>query len=178
MSAIKRMSAVAASLLVLAGCDRAPTAPTAAITSPAARASVAERDPIDSEGPLIFFAFLPCGNGGQGEFVRVAGRIRHQGHRLVSGGREHVSIRTTLDATGTGLTTDAVYAVSGREREMFNARRVDEVFASGTARWWSTLRFTDEASGVTFRLEWLSRFVVTPRGEYVVDRMEERAYCE
>jgi len=97
--------------LLLAGCD-VPTTPPAHPASPNFAASATN---TNFTVLLDRFEFVPCANGGAGEFVHLTGRLHVIIQVTLSAGRSALlySHSQPEEVTGVGLTSGAVYHGTG-----------------------------------------------------------------
>ena len=170
-------------LVTLAACDAAPLAPHAAPSLSASVASSASASAISRENatvPHTFVAFVPCANGGVGEVLQVSGQLQYRGHWISTAGGERVHHVVVSNFTGSaiGWETGDAYDVVSREISQGNiAYGNDGIPDSGEELQRSTLHLTSRASGATFDVTVVGRFVQTPSGEYVLDGWDGKARC-
>jgi hypothetical protein len=78
--------------------------------------------------------------------------------------------------TGIGQNAGHTFAVSLREVDIFNGSH-EFPFASGVANWQARFRIIDLTTGERITLAFVARFVTTPNGDWVVDRIESPPSC-
>lgn len=179
-----RLLIAAVAAVSLAACQDAPVAPTS--SADAGSASVArsnvEYENFRTTRPGIFFLQLPCEAGEPGEFLRVSGEWETWGRRPVfesyssSDGAEHVNVHSKFEGIGIGQDAGHTFAVSLREVDIFNGSH-EFPFASGVANWQARFSIVDLTTGERITLAFVAKFVTTPNGDWVVDRIESPPSC-
>jgi len=108
--------------------------------------------------------FVPCANGGAGEFVELSGTENFVFHSTfdASGGM-HVQVHRNLQGvTGVGVTTGAKYRASGSDSIVFNVDVDDAPFVSTSV---SSFQVIGQGRGNNFVAHESAHFTVNANGD-------------
>lgn len=118
---MQRGALIAAATAFLVACDTSsmPVEPTL-VGNPAVQAAVSET--TNEQIDVSILAFVPCANGGAGEFIIVSGPLHILTHVTISNsGNIHVKQHFQPQGlSGEGLTTGDKYQGTGVTQEQFN----------------------------------------------------------
>jgi hypothetical protein len=184
---LRHVATLVIALVTLAACDAEPIAPrvASALSAPAASAvttaaSVNTIDRVNATVPHSFVVFVSCANGGQGEVLQANGQLEYRGHWVTNAQGERVHHVAVSNFTGSaiGWDTGEAYDVVSRELSQGNIDYGnDGIPDSGEELQRTRLRLTSRASGATFSVVLVGRFVQTPSGDFVLDGWEGTARC-
>jgi hypothetical protein len=114
--------------------------------------------------PFDEVVFVPCANGGAGEFVELSGSLNFVFHDIfdASGGL-HVQVHSNLQGvSGMGATTGTRYRGVESDVDQFNVSPDDAPFESSTV---SSVRVIGRGPGNNFVLHESAHFTVNGNGE-------------
>lgn len=172
-------------LATLAACDAEPLAPRAEspvrasdfITT--ASGNVISRD--DATVPFSFVQYTSCANGGQGEVLQVSGELQYTGHWITTtqGQRQHNVTIASFTGSAIGWESGEAYDVLTREVSQSNSDYgTDGILDSTEELQRIRLSLTSRATGATFEIVLVGRFVQTPAGAFVLDGWEATTRCD
>ncbi len=159
-----RLLAGAAAVVVLGACaDAAPTSPRATSAGPRADAATST---VTYDVPFHRLRWVPCANGGNGEWVAISGTM----HNVLSSttsdtGIQHLLFHHQLEnASGTGQTTGDTYNYVGMAQEstvlgLGTAINVGETFTVA-----EQFTLVDQGTGLTFQIQLFFHATVNPDG--------------
>ena len=167
---------LAAMTASLAACGTdAPTSPTTAVRASAQEDDGPERWHSTYKLPFVIHEFVPCANGGAGEWVVAEGVVMERGQQMQDGaGQLHYRASWTLQGfSGRGETTGDRYVASGSFglRERIVPGEGDDYVDHRDERF----RFQVVGGGVVLHAQLLLRETygegTTPTSEIVVERL-------
>ena len=174
---------LAAASLAACSSDDYATSPAPA-TAPVVLAAREDEDgPERTHGtykiPFVIRQFVPCANGGQGEYVAMEGVIMEKWsqHEDGSNAVHYRSAAQLQQFAGLGETTGATYHASGSFtiREYTDVDRED--YWLGTTREWSD-RIQIVGGGIVAQMQLKVRETIDPAGGgWVSDVIAERIEC-
>jgi len=108
--------------------------------------------------------FVPCANGGAGEFVDVSGSLNFVFHSFFdNAGGQHLQLKSNLQGvSGVGLTTGAKYQMSDSEVFVFNVDADDAPNETTTV---SNMRIIGQGTGNNSVLHETAHFTVNANGD-------------
>ena len=114
--------------------------------------------------PLDGQVFVPCANGGAGEFVEVSGSLNFVFHLFFdSAGGNHLQLKSNLQGvSGIGLTTGTKYRMSDSESQQFNVAADDAPNETTSV---SSMRIIGQGPGNNFVLHESAHFTVNANGD-------------
>ena len=114
--------------------------------------------------PFDSVVYVPCANGGAGEYVELSGSLNFVFHSTFdSSGGMHLQLRSNLQGVGgTGMTTGAKYRASDSETLQFNVAADDAPFESTTV---SSFDIVGQGKGNNFLLHESAHFTVNANGD-------------
>lgn len=176
MSSHTRRIGLVAFAFILAACDGQPTAPaSASIATPTSVASSVERtvESYISSFDGVLAGFI-CEDGTTSELVALEGQLFTRNTVTLNPvGTYHVTSHAMpIGLRGVGVETGQEYRV--KEQEHMAVTQAETGY-SGTLR--NVFVLTGRESMETFKLVTISRYVVTPQGELVIERQKERWEC-
>lgn len=123
--------------------------------------------------PFESYYYVPCANGGEGEEVLVKGNITTVITRVINNNRVTLSFHwNPQNASGVGLTTGDLFAVSGGSQGTLSGNLVNDQFTYTTTE---QLRIV--GTGATFIVRYKFRVTVLANGEYVTSMSDEEVIC-
>ena len=181
----RTVAALTITLATLA-CDAAPSAPgahsgarpSALAASGAAATSVI---PVRQGAtvPYTFGLYLPCANGGQGDWVDIDGQLTFQGTYLQTvNDRAHHQLIQTFTGTATSEVTGETYDVRSREVDQGSQTYGDDgILDSGQDFQRLQVRLTNGTTGAVVDVVLSVHFVQNATGEWVLGGWEGTARC-
>ena len=114
--------------------------------------------------PFDELVFVPCANGGAGEYLELSGSQHFVFHATFDGaGGKHLQLHDNLrGVTGTGMTTGTRYRGIEGDLDQFNVSADDDPFESSTV---SSLRIVGQGPGDNFVLHESAHFTVDANGD-------------
>jgi hypothetical protein len=108
--------------------------------------------------------FVPCANGGAGEYVELAGSINFLFHSTFDkSGGAHLQLRSNLQGvSGIGLTTGTKFQASQSESMVFNGSLSDAPFESTSV---SSFNIIGQGKGNNFVLHETAHFTINANGD-------------
>jgi hypothetical protein len=179
MSMLSLRVALAASLVMVAACEPAPTSPAHSL--PPARPSTSVTDGqerqveerlSDFTGALVAY---PCGDG-YTEMIRMEGQVftRYTFTRDASGGLHALTQFMPVGLRGIGLTSGAEYKITEREHGTFNQGAMGQTAST----YKSYLNASAPSIHARARLVLGGMFVVNANGELIIERPVLQADCQ
>jgi hypothetical protein len=176
------MPSVLAGAILIAGCDRAPTAvplfaEPATNVSPTAADRVVEESLVDFDG--VFFSFA-CSADGEpldshdGELVRMQGKVyeKYTTRRDAMGGYHITLQRMPVGLRGIGETSGEEFRAIERQHATYN-----QMLAGATGAWRAELKLTGKETGRVFWLVTSGNYRLTADGDVVVERDKQTVVC-
>jgi len=127
--------------------------------------------------PFDEVVFVPCANGGAGEFVELSGSLNFVFHTTFdnSGGR-HLQLHSNLQGvSGTGTTTGTRYRASQSDLDEFNEVAGDAPFESTTV---TSFRIVGQGPGNNFVVHESAHFTVNAGGEVTAQHDHFSVECK
>ena len=114
--------------------------------------------------PFDEVVFVPCANGGAGEYVELSGSLNFVFHDIFdSSGGLHVQVHSNLQGvSGTGATTGTKYQASQSESDGFNVSVDDAPFESTSV---ASFNIVGQGRGNNFVLHESAHFTVNANGD-------------
>ena len=114
--------------------------------------------------PFDSIVYVPCANGGAGEYVELSGSLNFVFHSTFDGsGGMHLQLRSNLQGVGgTGMTTGTKYRGSDSETQQFNVSVADAPFEGTTV---SSFQIAGQGKGNNFVLHESAHFTVNANGD-------------
>jgi hypothetical protein len=109
----------------MAGCSSSPTGPATDSGADIAPEFRATAFTVNSKFEIDFFTFIPCANGGAGEFVDFSGTLHDIFHVTINGSNFVLRFHDQPQGiTGTGESTGDVYHATGVTQEITRSGKV------------------------------------------------------
>jgi hypothetical protein len=108
--------------------------------------------------------FVPCADGGAGEYVELTGSLNFVFHSTFDkSGGAHLQLRSNLQAvSGVGMTTGAKYRASDSEVFVYNGDLSDAPFTTTTI---SSFNIIGQGKGNNFVLHEAAHFTISANGD-------------
>lgn len=156
---------------VMAGCQADVTTPAAEGARPSFAATAST---VNQVFPLDIYLWIPCANGGIGEYVHLTGELHDLIHitELPSGGYRFMVLDNPQGVSGFGLTTGVKYQGTGVTQGWTNVLYPGEVHTHV-----NNFRIIGQGPGNNYLVHDDFHFTINPTGEGNSEHDHFRADC-